>query len=86
MIEYRFHRDTEGTLTITGRDQKTIYQNGEFNAQVPKEDRAAIVGATQQISENLEKKEANQQKHTAQQKQAPAQQERPKAVAAARRR
>ena len=54
--KYRFHRDTEGTLTITGRDQKTIYQNGEFNAQVPKEDRAAIVGATQQISENLEKK------------------------------
>lgn len=84
--KYRFHRDTEGTLTITGRDLKTIYQNGEFNAQVPKEDRAAIVGATQQISENLEKKEANQQKQTAQKKQAPAQQERPKAVAAARRR
>lgn len=84
--KYRFHRDTEGTLTITGRDQKTIYQNGEFNAQVPKEDRAAIVGATQEISENLDKKEANQQKQSAQQKKATAQQERPKAVAAARRR
>ena len=84
--KYQFHRDTEGTLTIKGRDQKTIYQDGEFNVQVPKEDRTAIVGATQEISKNLEKKEANQVKQSTQQQKSADQKERPKAVAGARRR
>lgn len=83
--KFDFHRDPEGTLTITGRDQKTIYQKGEFNTQVPKEDREAIVGATKQISENLDKKESVQQKQ-ATKKQPTVQNERPKALAAGRKR
>lgn len=84
--KYKFHRDSEGTLTITGKDQKTIYQKGEFNTQAPKSDKEAIVGATHQISENLGKKQSAENKQATQQKQASTQQQRPKALASSRRR